>query len=100
MVINFLFLMIVLYRKIDGFSLRTLGAGLTKIVSAASLMSLVLIFLYRQFHHQFYLSILHQLTFLFLLIAVSSLCYITVLHLLGLQELRDITAKIKAGIAR
>ena len=100
MVINFFFLMIVLYRKIDGFSLRSLGTGLTKIVIAASLMSLVLIFLYRQVHHQFQLSILHQLTFLFLLIAVSSLCYITVLHLLGLQELRDITSKIKARMTR
>lgn len=100
MIINFLFLMIVLYRKIDGFSLRVLGAGLTKIVIAASLMSLLLIFLYRQFQLQFHLSIIHQLTFLFLLISVSALCYIMVLHLLGLKELRDITSKIRARIAR
>ena len=100
MIINFLFLMIVLYRKIDGFSLRVLGAGLTKIVIAALLMSLLLIFLYRQFQLQFQLSIIHQLTFLFLLISVSVLCYIAVLHLLGLKELRDITSKIWARIAR
>ncbi len=100
MIINFLFLIIVLYRKIDGFSLRTLGAGLTKILIAASLMSLLLIFLYRQFQFQFQLSIIHQLTFLFLLISVSVLCYIAVLHLLGLKELRDITSKIRARIAR
>ena len=96
MIINFLFLIVVLYRKIQGFSLATLTMGLSKILIAASMMTLVLVFLYKQFYEQFHRSIGHQCTFLLLLISVSAALYIVVLHLLGLQELKEITAKIRS----
>lgn len=99
MIINFLFLMVVLYRKIGGFPIRTLGIGLVKIAAAALLMSVVLIGLYQVFYHQFHRSVLHQLTFLLLLITLSAGIYTITLHLLGLQELKDITAKIRARMA-
>ena len=100
MIINFIFLMVVLYRKINGFSLTTLVVGLVKILIAALLMTLVLVFLYQQFYHQFHRSIFHQCSFLLLLISLSATLYIAVLHLLGLQELKEITAKIRGRLAR
>ena len=98
MIINFIFLMVVLYRKIHGFPLRKLGVGLAKIIIAASLMTCVLLFLYAQFGHQFQRSIAHQTFFLLVLISVSAAVYAILLNLLGLQELRDITAKIRARL--
>ncbi|NNK14403.1 MAG: murein biosynthesis integral membrane protein MurJ, partial [Desulfofustis sp.] len=100
MIINFLFLMVVLYRRIDGFSLRNLMAGLLKIATSAVVMTFVLLFFYNFFSAQFHRSILHQISFLLLLIFLSATSYIAVLHLLGLQELNDIITKIRARMAR
>jgi putative peptidoglycan lipid II flippase len=100
MIINFLFLMVVLYRRIDGFPLRTLMAGLVKIASSAGVMTVVLLFFYKLFSAQFHGTIWHQITFLLLLILLSSTSYIAVLHLLGLQELNDIVTKLRGRMAR
>ena len=100
MIINFLFLMVILYRKISGFSLATLMTGVLKILIAAALMTIVLIFLHDQFHSQFNRSILSQCMYLLILISLSASLYIGALHVLGLQELKEITAKFKARFAR
>ena len=100
MIINFLFLMVVLYRKINGFSLATLLTGMLKILFAAALMTIVLIFLHDQFHQQFNRSILSQCMYLLILISLSASLYIGALHVLGLQELKEITAKLKTRFAR
>lgn len=100
MIINFFFLIGILYYKIDGFPVRKLISGLLKILVAASLMTGILVLLYRIFSDQFYRSIFHQCTFLLLLIIISALVYMAALHLLGLQELKDIVERLKGRLAR
>ena len=100
MIINFIFLMTVLYRRIDGFPLKKLSVGLVKITVAATAMTFVLLFSYKFFAAQFHRTILHQIAFLLLLIFLSAASYTLVLQLLGLQELKDITEKIRVRVAR
>ena len=100
MIINFLFLMVVLYRRIEGFPLKKLSLGLVKIAAAAVVMTVVLLFFYELFSSQFQRTILHQIIFLLLIIFISAASYTTVLHLLGLQEIKDITSRIRARMAR
>ncbi len=92
--------MTVLYRRIDGFPLKKLALGLVKITVAATAMTIVLLFSYKFFAAQFHRTILHQIVYLLLLIFLSVASYTSVLQLLGLQELKDITVKIRARIAR
>lgn len=100
MVINFFFLIGILYHKIEGFPVRKLLSGLLKILVAASLMTVILVLLNQIFSDQFYRSIFHQCTFLLLLIVISALVYMAALHLLGLQELKDIIERLKGRLAR
>jgi putative peptidoglycan lipid II flippase len=100
MIINFLFLMVVLYRRIDGYSLKKLGGGVLKIAAASGVMTVILLIFHQFFAAQFDRSFPHQIIFLLLLIFLSAASYIAVLHLLGLQELKDLSAKIRARLAR
>lgn len=100
MILNFLFLVTVLYLKINGFSLRKLGSGLVKIIIAASVMTLVLMGLHRIFSEQFQGTIFEQVTFLGILISVSTMVYLIALNLLGLKEVKDITNKIRQRLQR
>jgi putative peptidoglycan lipid II flippase len=95
MVLNFLFLVVMLYYKIDGFSIRQLGSGLARIFVAAALMTAVLALLYNLTAGLFQRSIGYQLSALLLLIGVSTIVYFGFLQLLGLKELNDITSKIR-----
>ncbi len=95
MILNFFFLVVILYYKINGFSIRQLGSGLVRILAAAGLMTAVLTFLYHLTADLFQRTIAHQLSALALLITVSSMVYFSALQLLGLKELKEITTKLK-----
>lgn len=100
MIVNFLFLVSVLYYKINGFSIRQLSSGLARIFCAAAAMTVVLMSLYHLVADQFQRSIVHQITVLFVLIATSAVVYLIVLHLLGLKEIKDITERIRQRLKR
>lgn len=100
MIINFFFLIAILYHKIGGIPVMRLMANLVKILIAACLMTGVLTVLYRLFSDQFSRSIFHQCTFLLILISVSALVYVAALQLLGLQELKDIVERARRRLAR
>ncbi len=95
MIINFFFLVTVLYLKVGGFSVSRLVTGISKIGAAAAVMTGALIGLYHLFSAKFSGSLSQQCFFLLLLIVVSALLYAVVLHFLGLKEFKDITSRIK-----
>ena len=100
MIINFFFLVTVLYLKIGGFPIIRLVTGFIKTAAAAAVMTGALLGLYRLFSDKFLGSIFQQCLFLLLLIVVSALVYAAVLHFLGLKEFRDITSRIRSRLGR
>ncbi len=100
MILNFIFLVAVLYRKIGGFSIGQLCAGLVRILGATLIMTLCLLVLYRLLAGQFQHTIVHQLSALFVLIGAAAAVYLAVLSFFGLKELRDISLKIRNRLAR
>ncbi|MEJ2056680.1 MAG: murein biosynthesis integral membrane protein MurJ [Desulfofustis sp.] len=95
MILNFLFLVVVLYRKIGGFSIAQLFSGLIRILGATAVMTVLLLIFYRLLAEQFQQTIVHQLSALLVLIGAAAAVYLVVLNFLGLQELREISGKIK-----
>jgi len=98
MLVNFLFLMVVLYRSMGGYSVRYLVKGVGKIlVSCAVLASLLVLLLP---HFQFLLdgSIPMQFAGVAVLILVASIFYAVSLKLLKLPELQILTDKIEQKI--
>ncbi len=95
MIINFLFLVTVLYRKIGGFSIRQLFSGLFRIFGATAAMTAFLGTTYRLLAGQLQQTIGHQVVALFILISASALVYLVLLNLFGLKEVRDILLKIR-----
>ncbi len=95
MVINFFFLMTVLYVKTGGYSLRPLLKGLAKIVTAAAVMSALplLSVMYLQGFEQ--LSLLLQIILLTAVVLGSVAIYLVVLQALGLPELTAIIDRFR-----
>ncbi|WP_417910623.1 murein biosynthesis integral membrane protein MurJ [Candidatus Electronema sp. PJ] len=94
MVLNFLFLGFILYRKLAGFSLKHLGKGTLKILLASTVMAGSLIGLQRLLLPLLAGKILFQLVGVTVLIASTALLYATTLHFLRLPEFEEITGKI------
>ena len=95
MILNFLFLAAVLYVKTGGYSLRSLGGGLLKIIFASLIMGVALWFVYNLFGSSATASILSQCFFLTATISGAALFYIIMLHYLNVPELNMVTEKIK-----
>ncbi|MDO8947355.1 MAG: murein biosynthesis integral membrane protein MurJ [Desulfocapsaceae bacterium] len=96
MFLNFLFLSAVLYRKMDGYPLRALFRGVSKILIATSCMSLLL-FLARMMLSGFLVgNLAQQLLAVLLLISLAAGLYTVVLHWLKLPELTEIVDKVRA----
>jgi putative peptidoglycan lipid II flippase len=91
MIINFIFLATVLYIRINGYSLRYLIKGMSKIVLATAVMSIFLIVSYGYVKDFFLGSVLTQIFYLTVLIVASALCYGGVLYYLHLPELTVLT---------
>lgn len=100
MLINFLFLMAVLYRKLHGYSLSYLFRGLAKI-AVATLALATMLFLTRPLLAGWLNgNTLQQTAALFVLVAAAVALYGTVLHLLKLSEMNIISDKIKSRLRR
>lgn len=95
MIINFIFLAAVLYRKIGGYSVNRLAAGLMKIGAATAVMVLIIFLLQSIFGHWFERNLSYQCLALIIIILPAAACYAFALQLLKLKELNDVTAKIR-----
>jgi len=96
MTINFLFLGVVLYRKLTGFSLAYLSRGILKILLASSVMGFGVMWLKQQvFSSLLAGKIPAQLLAVCLLVGLAAILYGLTLHFLHLPEFKAITDKIK-----
>ena len=97
---NFLFLSIILYRKLKGYSLTYLGANLAKIILASLLMWLWLIMTNNWLAEWMTRGILQNFLGISLMIGSSALLYGIVLYIEGLKELRVLLKKFSSKIFR
>ncbi|MBA3006890.1 MAG: murein biosynthesis integral membrane protein MurJ [Proteobacteria bacterium] len=96
MFLNFLFLSAVLYRKMDGYPLRALFRGVSKILIATSCMSLLLFFARMMLAGFLVGNLAQQLLAVLLMISLAAGLYTVVLHWLKLPELTEIVDKVRA----
>ena len=100
MLINFVFLMAILYKKLEGYSLPYLLQGLAKIVVATTALSALLVFSLPYCASWLKGNIIQQTTALFLLITVAAVLYATILHMLKLSEMNIISEKLRSRLFR
>lgn len=95
MLVNFLFLIIVLYKNMNGFPLVYLGKSLVKIVIATLALAGLLWILLPYCKTWLQSTILHQSGALFLLILTSVALYALILHFFKLSEMNILTERIR-----
>ncbi|WP_459945614.1 murein biosynthesis integral membrane protein MurJ [Desulfocastanea catecholica] len=95
MLLNFLFLMIVLYKNLHGFSLSYLGKGLLKILFATVALAGLLWIALPYFTGWLHSSVIHQGLSLFVLILTATLLYGFILHTCKLSEMNILTDMIR-----
>ncbi|PID45199.1 MAG: hypothetical protein CR981_00700 [Proteobacteria bacterium] len=100
MVINFLFLMTILYFKIGGYSVKQLVAGLVKIIAAGLVMCAFLIISYRYLGDLFQADFLVQCGTLAGFIVGGALIYLLMLKVLSLPELNEISTQFRQRLKR
>lgn len=100
MLISFLFLMAILYKKLQGYSLSYLMRGLAKISAATLALTIMLLLALPLFSGWLAGSILSQAVALCTLVFAAVILYGAVLHLLKLSELDDITNIVKGRLLR
>lgn len=100
MLINFVFLMAVLYRHLHGYSLPYLAKSLLKISAATLALSALLLVARPVAAGWLNGTIAQQALALTLLIAAAGTLYTVILDRLGLVELTMFTAKIKTRLRR
>jgi putative peptidoglycan lipid II flippase len=100
MVLNFLFLGTVLYRKLDGYPLARMAAGLAKIGAAAGIMALFLLQGRHLLAGPLAGPVYQQITAIAFLVAAGATIYGISLHLLGLEELDEIVTKVRSRLGR
>jgi putative peptidoglycan lipid II flippase len=93
MLVNFVFLSTVLYRKMTGYSLGYLAIGLGKVVAAAACMGVWLLWGRELLASWLSGGIPHQFASLFLLIGSSAVVYGLLLYMLRLQEVTVVVDK-------
>jgi putative peptidoglycan lipid II flippase len=94
MTVNFLFLGVILYRKLEGFSLSYLLTGLGKVLIGAIIMGLYLNWLGGVLNGWTQKGFFNELVGLFVLIVSGAALYGVALYLLKLQELKILVDKI------
>jgi putative peptidoglycan lipid II flippase len=94
MTLNFLFLGIILYRKLNGFSLAPLFQSTGKIIVASGVMSTAVWGLKILLNSWLTGAVLQQLTGIFLIIATGGMLYYVTLYALKLPELTIIAGKL------
>ena len=98
MLINFLFLMIVLHKKLNGLSLAYLGKSLLKISLATLALIILLMWSLPYFSTWLDDSIIHQSCALFALIASATTLYAMVLQKLKLNEMNILTKMVRTKL--
>ncbi|MDH5297846.1 MAG: murein biosynthesis integral membrane protein MurJ [Desulfobulbaceae bacterium] len=98
---NFLFLSLILYRKLHGYSLSYLASGLTKVLAAALLMGGWLVIV-RQWLLDGWLhgGLLHQVLALLFLVGSGSVVYGVALYVMRLRELTLVVERLASRLAR
>lgn len=96
MLINFVFLMIVLYKNLHGYSLTYLGKGCLKIGAATLALSALLLLTRSLLAGWLTGSISQQVVALFLIIFCAAALYTAILDRLGLAELNILTEKVRS----
>ncbi len=100
MLISFVFLMAVLYRKLQGYSLPYLLRGLAKISLGTLALSGMLLLALPLFSGWLYGNTPQQAVALFTLVFAGVILYGAVLHLLKLSEMDIITNKLRSRLLR
>ena len=100
MLINFVFLMVVLYRNLQGYSLSYLGKGCIKIFTATFALSALLFLLRHLFADWYAGTVIQQTSALFLTILLAVILYTIILERLGLAELNVLTEKVKLRLTK
>lgn len=100
MLINFVFLMTVLHKNLQGFSLAYLGKSLAKILAATGALTGLLWFALPFFAPWLHGSVISQGVALGLLIAAAGLLYCLVLQLLQLNEMNILITMLRRKIFR
>lgn len=100
MLINFVFLMVVLYRNLHGYSLAYLTKGLMKIAAATLALSALLLGSRSVLAGWLSGTLPQQAAALSLLIVVAAALYTVILDRLGLAELTIFTKKLRARLQR
>ncbi len=95
---NFLFLIVVLYRKLSGFSLSYLMVGLMKVLAASFVMGGWVVFAGGQLEVWMRNGIMNDIIGLFMLIVSGALLYGGVLYLLRLKEMDLLVEKVVGKI--
>jgi putative peptidoglycan lipid II flippase len=96
MLLNFLFLSVILYKKMKGYSIAYLLKGVGKICAATLCMSLLLV-IARTIIASWLVGTLFQKVFaMLILISGGALIYCFALYFLRLPELTDIITKVRA----
>ncbi|MBC8318026.1 MAG: murein biosynthesis integral membrane protein MurJ [Desulfobulbaceae bacterium] len=98
MIFNFLFLSIVLYRKVNGYSLSYLGRSVMKIVAASVVMGVWVIVVHGWMHSLFASGIILQIAGLIVVIVSAAMIYGFVLYFLKVKELSFVVDKVKSRI--
>ena len=99
MTVNFLFLSVVLYRRLSGFSLLYVFTGLMKIVAAAVLMGGWIILCRNWTVNWFGAGIIFEIIELGILIISGGLVYCGCLYLFQLKELKILVEKVVVRIS-
>ena len=94
MALNFLFLSIVLYRKLAGYSLRYISRGLFKVCGASLVMWVWLFVLGSAVSDWMSNGLLHDIAGLLFLIISGALVYGVALYMTGLRELKVLVKKV------
>jgi putative peptidoglycan lipid II flippase len=100
MILNFLFLSVILYRKLSGYPLAYLATGVLKIIVATALMSGGIWVLKTNLETWFEGPIMLQIAALAMLIGVGVGIYVTGLQLLRLPEFTLLTGKLVQRLRR
>ncbi len=100
MLLNFFFLIIVLYISLNGFSLTYLFKSLAKIATATMALAAILLLALPHFSVWLHGSVIQQAAGLLILILSAALVYGFFLHRFKLSEMHILTAMIRSKIFR
>ena len=100
MICNFLFLSVMLYKKVKGYSLSYLGTSLIKIFAASVFMGVWVRILHGWLSSVFSEGLILQIASLLIVIASAALLYGIILYAFKVKELTFVVDKVKSRIVK